>query len=103
MALKTGDTLYVVTHVDVVPKHAAEGEKILREFAAAIRDEAGLIRFEVLQEIARPNHFTISSAWESAQVFEAHVGAVRTRKFREALHPLLGSPFDERLHRLAQE
>jgi quinol monooxygenase YgiN len=38
--------------------------------------------------------------WRSRQDFESHLAASHTRSFREKLQPMLGSPFDERLHKL---
>jgi len=96
------ETLYVVTHVDVMPPHAAEGAALLQEFAIEIRRDARSARFEVFQEASRPNHFTILGVWRSRQAFEAHETEPHTRRFRERLQPLLGSPLDERLHRLLQ-
>jgi hypothetical protein len=33
---------------------------------------------------------------------EAHEGAAHTKKFREQIDPMLGSPYDERLHTIAE-
>jgi quinol monooxygenase YgiN len=100
MVSQPDEALYVVTHVDVMPPHAAQGAALLREFAVEVRHDARAVRFEIVQEAGRPNHFTILSAWQSRQAFEAHETEPHTIRFREKLHPLLGSPFDERLHLL---
>jgi quinol monooxygenase YgiN len=36
--------------------------------------------------------------WESQKAFEGHESAEHTKKLREKIQPMLGSPFDERLH-----
>jgi len=36
--------------------------------------------------------------WQSREAFEAHDASPHTRAYREKLQPMLGSPFDERLH-----
>jgi quinol monooxygenase YgiN len=95
------DRLYVVTHVDVLgPNGAAEAAKMLHEFAADSRKDQGSVRFEVLRDPDRLNHFTIVEVWRTRQDFESHLAAGHTRAFREKLQPMLGSPFDERLHKL---
>ena len=102
MPSRVDEALYVVTHVDVMPPHAAQGAELLREFAIEVRRDARSVRFEIVQEAGRPNHFTILSVWQSRQAFEAHETDPRTIHFRDKLQPLLGSPFDERLHLLLE-
>jgi quinol monooxygenase YgiN len=100
-AQDTDERLYVVTHVDVLgPNGASEAAKMLHEFAADSRKDQGSVRFEVLRDPDRLNHFTIVEVWRTRQDFESHLAAGHTRAFREKLQPMLGSPFDERLHKL---
>ena len=95
------ERLYVVTHVDVLgPNGAAEAAQMLHEFAADSRKDQGSVRFEVLRDPVRLNHFTIVEVWRTRQDFESHLAASHSRAFREKLQPMLGSPFDERLHTL---
>jgi quinol monooxygenase YgiN len=101
VAQDADERLYVVTHVDVLgPNGAAEAAKMLHQFAAESRNDQGSVRFEVLRDPDRLNHFTIVEVWRSRQDFESHLAASHTRAFREKLQPMLGSPFDERLHKL---
>jgi quinol monooxygenase YgiN len=95
--------LYVVTHVDIGGQAAAvTAAKLLSEFAADSRKEAGSIRFEVYREVGRANHFTVVEVWQNRAAFEQHLGGSVSKSFREKIQPLLGSPFDERLHNLLQ-
>jgi quinol monooxygenase YgiN len=99
LALDAQDAaIYVVTHIDLMPNFIAEGTPLLKQFAADSRNDKGSVRFELLGEPTRKNHFTVVSVWENQAAFEAHLEAEHTRKFREKLQPMLGSPFDERLH-----
>jgi quinol monooxygenase YgiN len=41
--------------------------------------------------------------WENRAAFDAHLEAEHTREFRGKLQPMLGSPFDERLHVMLQQ
>ena len=97
-------TIYVVTHVDVIPPAGGLSDinKLLLQYAADSRKDAGSIRFDVLVQDGRLNHFTVVEEWQSREAFEAHNAAAHTRAFRERLHPSLGSPFDERVHNLLQ-
>jgi quinol monooxygenase YgiN len=90
--------LYVVTHVDLTPNYAVDGGKVLEKFAADSRKDKGSVRFELLGDVSRKNHFTIVEIWENQGAFDAHLEAAHAKHFREALQPMLGSPFDERLH-----
>jgi quinol monooxygenase YgiN len=94
--------LYVVTHVDLMPNYVADGTPLLVKFASDSRKEKGAIRFELLQEPGRKNHFTIVSVWENQSAFDAHLETDHTRQFREKLQPMLGGPLDERLHGILQ-
>src|SRR6185369_17388514 len=69
-----GQKLYVITHVDINgPALAAEGAKLLQQFAADSVKDPGSVRFELLREPNRINHFTIVEVWQSKQAFETHL------------------------------
>lgn len=97
---QTTNQFYVVTHVDVIPDHTKQAEELLKRYAAESRKQRGVVRFEVQQELALPNHFTIVEVWQNRQAFEAHQGAGYSRRFREDLQPLRGAPLDQRPGRL---
>jgi quinol monooxygenase YgiN len=85
----------VVTHVDVVPDPRAAG--MLTRLAEASRAEPGNLRFDVLQYAPRSNHFTVIETWRDQKSFDAHAAAAHTRRYRDELQPLTGSPLDERI------
>jgi quinol monooxygenase YgiN len=97
-AQQPAQNVYVVSHIDVTPDHSADTAKLLKQFAVDSRKDAGSVRFEVMVQDGRPNHFTIVEVWRTREAFEAHSALEHTKRFRESLHPFLGSPFDERLH-----
>ena len=92
--------VYIISLVDLTPNFAADGTKLLQQFAAESRKDPGVVRFEVLKQDSRGNHLAILEVWRSKQAFEAHTAADHTKQFREKLHPMLGSPYDERIHSL---
>lgn len=91
--------LWVVTHVDVVPTHKDEAAALLSALGEASRREPGNRRFDVLRQASRPNHFTVVEVWADAKAQAAHAGAAHTRQFRDALGPMAGALYDERLYR----
>jgi quinol monooxygenase YgiN len=92
-----GDVVYVVTHVDVIPPRKDDGLAALKQLADAGRSSAGNVRFEVVQQTNRPNHFTVIEIWKDARAVEAHAMADATRRFRDALGPMSGALYDERM------
>ena len=102
--LSTGDpatppgALYVVTHVDVVPPRREETEAALKALAQASRAAEGNLRFEVLQQINRLNHFTLVETWRSRQAYDANSMSAHQREFRDKLAPMAGALYDERLY-----
>jgi len=96
------DKIYAVTHVDILPTSTAAGTKLVHQYVADSRKEKGAVRIEAYAQISRVNHLTIVEVWESQQAFDAHVASAETRQFRGQIDPMLGSPYDERLHLLLE-
>src|SRR5262245_878990 len=92
--------VFVVTHVDVVPPRKDDSLPLLKQLATDSRVEAGNLRFDVVQQANRPNHFTVVEVWKDRGSFDAHIMAPHTRRFREQLGPMSGSLYDERLYAL---
>jgi len=90
--------VWVVTHVDVPPpsKDACIAE--LKTLAEASRKDAGNLAFGVTQQSNRPNHFTVVEVWQDQKAFDAHAVAEHTKKFRAALGPMLGAPYEDRVY-----
>ena len=89
--------VYVVAFVDFAPSFQEKGLGLLRDYAADARRAPGVVRFEVVRELALPNHFTLLEAWDDEASRQAYEYGVRTRQFRAEIQPLIGSPFVERL------
>ena len=92
-----GTAVYVVTHVDVIPPRKDDGLAALKQLGSDSRGAPGNLRFEVVQQTNRPNHFTVVEIWKDAAAVEAHSMADRMRQFRDTLGPMSGALYDERL------
>jgi quinol monooxygenase YgiN len=90
--------IHVVTHVDVVPPRKDDAVGILKTLGEAARKENGNLRFEVVQQTNRPNHFTVVEIWKDRAAFDAHLAGAPVREFRDKLAPMSGSLYDERLY-----
>jgi len=90
--------IYIVTHVDVIPPRKDDGAAALERLADEGRRSDGNVRFEVLRQTNRPNHFTVVEIWRSAKAAEAHAMAPATRAFRDTLAALTGALYDERMY-----
>lgn len=94
------DMVSVVTHVDVPPQRREEAEALLKGVAEESRKHEGNARYDVFQQNApRTNHFTVFAAWRDRNAFDSHEMKPHTRQFREALGPILGAPYDDRLYK----
>ena len=90
------DHLYVVRYIEVVPGPKNQGVDLLKQLAAESRKDAGALRFDVLQRIAPANQFAIFETWKDQQALDTHMGAAHTKKFLDAITPLLLAPIDDR-------
>jgi quinol monooxygenase YgiN len=100
VGLKADDAPVVtVIHIDAMPQFTQDAATLLDQFKAdSMKLDAGAKQFQVLQEIGHTNHFTLVETWSDSKTYEAHNIAAHTRAFRDAMQPMLGSPFDERTH-----
>jgi quinol monooxygenase YgiN len=56
------------------------------------------VRYEIVQQTNRPNHFTVIEIWASREALDAHGMAPHVREFRDKLAPMSGALYDERLY-----
>lgn len=92
------EKVYAVTHVDIIPPQKDAGTKLVQQYVVDTRKDPGLVRIEAGSEISRANHIAIVEVWQDKKAYDEHVAASHTRQFRQQLDPMLGSPYDERLH-----
>jgi quinol monooxygenase YgiN len=91
-------TVYGVTHVDVIPPQKDNALVALKVLGDANRAANGNVRFEIVQQTNRPNHFTVFEVWRSREAFEANTASAHQREFRDKLSGMAGALYDERLY-----
>jgi quinol monooxygenase YgiN len=95
---RVAGAIHAVTHADAIPPAKDDAMVLLKRLAEMSRHDDGSVRFDVLQQRSRPNHFTVVEVWRDQNALDAHVIAAHTRQFREQFQPMSGSLYDERLY-----
>ena len=93
------DAVFVATHVDVIPPRKDDGVAALKRLGDESRKGDGNLRFEVVQQVNRQNHFTVVEIWKDPKAVEAHSMAAATREFRDKLASMTGALYDERMYK----
>jgi quinol monooxygenase YgiN len=91
-------TIYVLTHVDVTPPYEDDSLALLKAMSIDTAKERGNTSFDVLQQVNRPNHFTVVEEWTNEGALDAHAAEPNTRAFRKRLLPMEGALYDERFY-----
>jgi quinol monooxygenase YgiN len=94
----TAGSLYVLTHVDVIPPVKDQAIALVRALVADSRKDSGTERFDAVQQGNRANHMFLVEAWRSRAALDAHAAAEHTRAYRDKLLPLQGALYDERVY-----
>ena len=93
------DIVYMQLHLDVFPPGIEPTLAAARAVAEAARKGEGNLRYDVVKSVKAPlSHTTLLAAWQNRKAFEAYENSAYARQFRDAVGPLLGSPFDDRLY-----
>jgi quinol monooxygenase YgiN len=93
--------VYWQVHLDVIPPFMDKTVAAVKEVAEAARKGAGNLRYDVVRSVNQPtSHQTIYAAWESRKDFDEYEMSRYNTRFRDAVGPGLGSPFDDRLYTL---
>ena len=87
---------YAVSYVEVMPSARAAMVAALKQYREASRQEAGYVRVDLLEQIARPGHFAIVERWKDQQAFDTHGMASHVKTFRDAIQPIRSSDYDQR-------
>jgi (4S)-4-hydroxy-5-phosphonooxypentane-2,3-dione isomerase len=94
-----GDAVYMQLHLDVFPPGIDATLAAAKAVAEAARKGEGNLRYDVVRSVNPPqSHTTLLAAWQNRKAFDAYENSTYGRAFRDAVGPLLGSPFDDRLY-----
>jgi len=97
---QAGGAVHGVTHVDVIPPQRENAVAALKLLGEANRAAAGNLRYEIVQQTNRPNHFTVFEVWRSREAFDANGMSAHQREFRDKLAQMTGALYDERLYEI---
>jgi (4S)-4-hydroxy-5-phosphonooxypentane-2,3-dione isomerase len=93
------DTVYMQLHLDVFPPGIDATLAAAKAVAEAARKSEGNLRYDIVRSVNPPqSHTTLLAAWQNRKAFDAYENSAYARQFRDAVGPLLGSPFDDRLY-----
>jgi quinol monooxygenase YgiN len=89
---------YVATFIDLMPPNTASGTRAIQQYVADTKRDAGVVRIEALAQEGRENHLVIYEVWQTRKAFDAHEALAHTKTFKTTMYPLMGAPFDQRVH-----
>jgi quinol monooxygenase YgiN len=94
-----GGAVYMQLHLDVFPPGLTPALAAVKQVAEAARKGEGNLRYDVVQSVKiNVSHMTLFGAWQSRKAFDDYEMSAYGRRFRDAIGPLLGSPYDDRLY-----
>ena len=97
---QTAPQQLVVTYVEFKPADTKAGAQLLEELAERAETSSGVVNFDVLQQIDRPNFFALFEVWTSGQAFSDFQSSSASHAILPQLTNLLEAPLDERLANL---
>jgi quinol monooxygenase YgiN len=88
-----------LVHVDIGMRSGLEVvEDALRSLVAGSVSTTGTIELVALKDERRPNHFEVVGRFSSDTAYHEHQVAEPNLAFRRSIGPVLGSPYEDRLH-----
>jgi quinol monooxygenase YgiN len=93
---QTNPRQFVVVYVELLPADTIKGAQKLEQLAGLAQKSTGFIRFDVNQQIGRPNFFSLVEVWRDDAAYQKFLAAARVTAVLDALGPLLEAPLDTR-------
>jgi quinol monooxygenase YgiN len=98
----TAGNIMIISHLDACCGGTPTLEAAMKSVAEAAMKERGMVRFEVLDQLPpRNNHARLYEEWASERDYVAHNLSQPVRDSFSKLQEYLGTPYDQRLYRLA--
>src|SRR5688572_20792582 len=117
-------TFYAVAYLETAASAARAASAAVRAYRDATAKQDGCSAVDAFEQIGRPGHWVVVETWRDQKVFDArdagvqqrlleaikdirvsdaHAVAPHTKKYRDDILPLTGSPLDERVFRAARD
>jgi quinol monooxygenase YgiN len=91
--------VFVMTHVDIAgpnPQNRDAFIPVLKAFGEASRKATGNMRYDVLQQKSRTNHFQVVEVWKDQKSDDAHEISARNKAYRAKAGSMQGALYDQR-------
>lgn len=98
LAAPTTGAFHSIVNVDLMPSDQVEGEKLLVNYRDQLKNDPNVQSIALIQQAGdASNHFILTETFASETAYRRFIESEAVRRFRAALYPHLGSPWDERL------
>jgi quinol monooxygenase YgiN len=91
--------VFVMTHVDIAgpnPQNRDAFIPVLKAFGEASRMAGGNLRYDVLQQTSRTNHFQVVELWQDQKSNDAHEASAPNKTYRAKVGAMQGALYDQR-------
>jgi quinol monooxygenase YgiN len=93
------NAVYAVTHVDVPGNVRPDAMRIMTTHTEQSRKEPGNVRFDIVHQKNRTNHFSVIEVWADQRSENQHHLTAQTKEYRKQINPLLGALYDRRVYK----
>jgi quinol monooxygenase YgiN len=91
--------VFVMTHVDIAgpnPQNRDAMIPVLKAFSETSRKATGNMRYDVLQQKSRTNHFQVVEVWKDQKSDDAHEISAGNKAYRAKVGAMQGALYDQR-------
>ncbi len=85
--------VFLFARLHARPGKQREVQQAMLDVQEPTRQEAGCLDYGAYQSVRDADEFHIHSRWQDTAAFERHAALPHTRRFLEAVEPLLDHPF----------
>ncbi|WP_375498861.1 putative quinol monooxygenase [uncultured Nostoc sp.] len=96
----TNQTIRVIAHIIALPNKVEELKAVLLELIEPTRQEAGAIKYELLQNQYDPTDFTFVEEWTSHEALNTHLDSPHLQAGAAKLKGLVAAAPDIRQYHL---
>jgi quinol monooxygenase YgiN len=99
MTAAPAGAVFVLTHVDIAgpnPQNRDAMIPVLKAFAESSRSVAGNVRYDMVQQTSRTNHFQAVEVWKDQASDDAHQASAPNKAYRAKVGSMMGALYDHR-------